>query len=220
VTELTARLRAHISHPAYDGFMQARRWAAVIGSLAHDVKNPLNVVSGRLELLDIEDDHADAINRSIRRVESLIDEISVVASAATTDRESEAVALASKAQSVWSGLDTGSATLTVETDRRVADDGDCVGLLFGRLFENALQHGGEDVTVTVGHIDDGFYVADDGDGLPVEDRNRVFEQGYGTARYGDGYGLFVASRVAAANGWEITAGESADGGARFDVQSR
>lgn len=220
VAELAARVRAHVRNPVLDGYVEARRWERTIGSLAHDMKNPLNVVSGRLELLDVDETHGGAIDRSIDRVESLIDEVSLVATAGLPDADAEGVDGATTARQVWSQLDTDGATLDVATDLRVDGDSDALELLFRRLFENALSHGGETVTVTVGETEAGFFVADNGPGISENADEKLFEQGFGTEHEGEGYGLFVASRVAAANGWEISAGESEAGGARFDVQDR
>ena len=215
--DLAARLRAYARQPSLDGAVQADRWNEAVGSFAHDAKNPLNVVTGRLELLDIDETHASAIKRSVRRVESLINELSTTASIIGTAGDLEAVSLADAAERAWGGDPD---ALTVATERTVDADPDGLAELLGRLFENARHHGGEGVSVTVGDTEAGFYVADDGPGIPPSERDRVFEQGYGTARDGEGYGLFVADSVARAYGWILTAGESDDGGARMDVTCR
>jgi len=217
--ELGARIRAHVATPTLDGYVETQRQEQTIGSLAHDVKNPLNVIAGRLELLDVEDTHADAIDRSIARVESLIDEVTLLASAGRPG-EPQQVDITETAERVWSEFDTDAATLVAETELTAETDADALTLLFRRLFENAVAHGGDGVTVTVGGTEAGFYVADDGSGLPDDVGEELFEQGYGTARDGEGYGLFVADRAAAANGWALSAGASEAGGARFDVQYR
>ena len=217
--ELGARISAYVERPALDGAVQARRWQAIVGSLAHDAKNPLNVVTGRLELLDVEETHGDAIRRSVGRVESLLDELSTVASVAGPIDSVEPVDLAETARRVWREVGGAADRLTVNAADPVEADPDCLALVLERLLENALVHAGEDVTVTVGETAAGFYVADDGPGL-ADDRDRIFEQGYGTAREGEGYGLFVAQSVATAHGWEIVAGATAQGGARFDVRTR
>lgn len=38
--------------------------------------------------------------------------------------------------------------------------------LFENLYRNAVEHGGSEVTVTVGTLKDGFYIEDDGVGVP------------------------------------------------------
>ena len=62
-----------------------------------------------------------------------------------------------------------------------------------------------------------LHVADDGVGIPVDDRDDIFERGYSTARDGTGLGLRIAAQIADAHGWEIRVTDSDDGGARFDV---
>jgi len=218
--ELAARIDAHVRNPSLDGVVQTERWRAIVGSLAHDAKNPLNVVTGRVELLDIDGTHADAIERSVGRVESLLDELSTVASVAGPVRGTESVDLGESARKVWREVGGSTERLRVETAATVESDPDCLRLVLARLFENVLAHADSDATVTVGDTERGFYVADDGPGIPAEDRQRVFEQGYGTSREGEGYGLFVAERVATAQGWDIVATESEAGGASFEVRGR
>ena len=75
------------------------------------------------------------------------------------------------------------------------------------------------LTVTIGEFDDGtgFYVADDGRGIPEDERAEVFETGYSTSEDGTGFGLSIVEEIVEAHGWEITVTESEDGGARFEI---
>ena len=77
----------------------------------------------------------------------------------------------------------------------------------------------QEVTITVGELadGDGFYVADDGPGIPPKRREQVFERGYSTAAAGTGFGLAIVGEIADAHGWEVEVLESEDGGARFEV---
>jgi hypothetical protein len=59
------------------------------------------------------------------------------------------------------------------------------------------------VTVSVGTLDGGFYVADDGPGIPPEHRDDVTERGFSTAEDGTGIGLSVVAGVADSNNWEL-----------------
>jgi signal transduction histidine kinase len=63
----------------------------------------------------------------------------------------------------------------------------------------------------------GFYVADDGTGVPEADRDDVFDSGYSTTQAGTGFGLAIVAEIAEAHGWDIALTESEDGGARFEV---
>lgn len=75
------------------------------------------------------------------------------------------------------------------------------------------------MTITVGRYADGtgFYVADDGPGIPADERERVFESGYSTADEGTGFGLAIVDEIVEAHGWEIEVTDSDDGGVRFEI---
>jgi signal transduction histidine kinase len=66
-------------------------------------------------------------------------------------------------------------------------------------------------------LSDGFYVADDGPGIPDSERTAVFESGYSTSPDGTGFGLAIVEEVVEAHGWSIRATESETGGARFEI---
>jgi signal transduction histidine kinase len=94
--------------------------------------------------------------------------------------------------------------------------------VFENLLRNAADHAGDEdgpATVTVGPLedDDGFYVADDGPGIPADRRERVFQHGFTDSVDGPGFGLAIVESVVEAHGWSIAAVESVDGGARFEV---
>ncbi|MFC6725100.1 ATP-binding protein, partial [Halobium palmae] len=76
---------------------------------------------------------------------------------------------------------------------------------------------GDGITVTVGPLDgdEGFFVRDDGPGIPPEVRTRAFDRGYTTRDEGTGFGLAIVKTIAEAHGWEIEAVDAE--GARFEV---
>lgn len=89
--------------------------------------------------------------------------------------------------------------------------------VFENLFRNAREHGGEGTTVRVGPLPDGFFVEDDGPGIPAGERKRVFESGYSTAAEGTGFGLAIVEEAIEAHGWQVGAVEGTNGGARFEI---
>lgn len=91
-----------------------------------------------------------------------------------------------------------------------------LGQLLENLIRNAVEHGGESVTVTVGALTDGFFVAADGSGITEERREQIFG-GYSTAHDGAGFGLSIAESVAYAHGWDVRVTESESGGTRFEI---
>lgn len=84
---------------------------------------------------------------------------------------------------------------------------------------DVVEDGGLDV-VRIGPLEtaEGFYVADNGQGIDPDDPDAVFESGYSTSADGTGFGLTIVSRIAEAQDWMVTATESESGGARFEIR--
>lgn len=74
---------------------------------------------------------------------------------------------------------------------------------------NTVKYGGSDVTVTIRTLDTCFYAAADGDGIPADERDMVFNEGYTTAEENGGtsLGLAFVQRLADVTE-EITTGET------------
>lgn len=85
--------------------------------------------------------------------------------------------------------------------------------------ESARRDDAGGLSVTVGPLDSetGFYVADDGQGIPTDRRGHVFEPGYSTDEHGTGLGLSIVAQIVSLHGWSITTTASASGGARFEI---
>ncbi|MFC7021202.1 MULTISPECIES: PAS domain S-box protein [Haloarcula] len=214
--------------------------------VSHDLRNPLSVASGQLELerMDRESEHLAVAASALERMERLIDDMLTLARQGETVGETDAVSLRSVVEAAWKQVETPDANLVVETDLTVAADARRVQQLFENLFRNSVEHGtppsrsGSDgdpvadhtngavqavdaaaeLTVTVGDVDGGFFVADTGPGLPDDARDRIFESGYSTSHDGTGLGLSIVRRIADAHGWTVTATNGADGGARFEIR--
>ncbi|MFW6017824.1 MAG: GAF domain-containing protein [Halapricum sp.] len=188
--------------------------------VSHDLRNPLQVARSQLELLQTAHDHdfeeIDAAMRAHERIETLIDDLLALARDGERDISLEEVELDDAAERCWGTVETADASLDIRTDRTIPADRGQLRHLLENLFHNAAEHGG-DVTVTVGDLEDGFYVEDDGPGIPIEDRPDIFETGYSTATGGGGLGLAIVKRVVDAHGWEIDVTSGAAGGARFEI---
>ncbi|WP_135365363.1 PAS domain-containing sensor histidine kinase [Halosimplex halophilum] len=208
------------------------RFASVV---SHDLRNPLEVALGRLEFAreDGDEEHFDAVERSLRRIDDLIDDVLTLAREGEAVSDPEPVELAEVARRAWTVVATDEAALTVETDATLLADGSRLQQLLENVFRNAVEHGStspqsqapedavehgrDDVTVTVGDLGErqGFYVADDGPGIPESHRDSVFDPGYSTDD-GTGLGLSIVRTIAEAHGWETDVTESEAGGARFE----
>mgnify|MGYP006282224593 CR=1 FL=1 len=189
--------------------------------VSHDLRNPLNVAAARLELaqMESESEHLVDVADAHKRMEALIDDLLILAREGHVIAEPEDVDLATLAETSWQNVATTEATLLVETEQTICADSSRVKELLANLFRNAVEHAGEDITVTVGELADGFYVADDGPGIPPEDRGDVFTAGYSTADEGTGFGLNIVQEIVRAHSWEICVTDSESGGARFEITS-
>jgi signal transduction histidine kinase len=129
----------------------------------------------------------------------------------------EPVDLAKLSQNCWQNVETTDATIHLNVGGTVRADRGRLAQVLENLMRNAIEHTNQAVTITVGELDDGFYIADDGDGIPDGERDDVCEMGYTTTEQGIGFGLSIVSDIVEAHGWEIHITESAEGGARFEI---
>jgi len=84
-----------------------------------------------------------------------------------------------------------------------------------------FEAGPASVGVRVDAIADGvFCVADDGVGIPPENRSRVFEPGYSSNDRGAGLGLTIVDRIADAHGWTVSVSDGTEDGAQFEFHPR
>ncbi|WP_324759829.1 sensor histidine kinase [Haloarcula montana] len=198
---------------------QNERLEEFTGIVSHDLRNPLQVVDGKIELARQTGDlsHLDDASDAVDRMETMLEELLHLAREGQTIDEKAEVDLESACRAAWGVVGTETATLVVETDTTVVADGTRLRQVFENLFRNAVEHGGEDVTVTVGSFDGGFYVADDGPGIPEGARGDIFELGVTSESDGTGFGLAIVERIVEAHGWTIDYTDSEDGGARFEV---
>jgi len=189
--------------------------------VSHDVRNPLGIVDGYLDLAEETGDpeHFQRCRDALDRMESLIDDLLFLTREGQTIGGREEIDVAALARESWSFVSAGGATLAVDTDRVVLGDWSRLQQVFENLFRNSVEHGGDGVAIRVGDLADGsgIYVEDDGAGIPEAERDEVFVDGYTTGASGTGLGLTIIQQVVSAHGWEIAVTESEAGGARFEI---
>ena len=192
--------------------------------VSHDLRNPLNVARGRLTLAhdEFESEHLDAADDALDRMERLIDDMLWLVREGQVIGSTASVDVADAVESAWTMVETerGDAELVVPDQsglETIEADYDRLCQLLENLFRNAIEHSDENVTVHVGGLDDGFYIEDNGPGIPDDAREEVFEVGYSTSPDGTGFGLSIVKEIADAHGWKITITEGTAGGARFEI---
>ncbi|OPY34546.1 MAG: sensory histidine kinase AtoS [Methanomassiliicoccales archaeon PtaU1.Bin124] len=90
--------------------------------------------------------------------------------------------------------------------------------VFSNLFDNSIRHGGK-VTVIRIALEEGdkgtiVYFQDDGVGVAAEDKERIFQRGFGK---NTGLGLFLSREILAITGMSIKENGVAGQGARFEI---
>jgi len=212
---------------------QRRRFDEFASYVSHDLRTPLQVSLGALELARDGDEKAlDRIERANERIKEIIDDLSALSKGDRSDGTLseevldvlevgvESVDLVDVVESVWRVNETGDATLDVDVPEgtEVVTGTETLRPLVENLLKNAIDHGGPGVTVRVGTLDRGFYVEDDGPGISAAKRQKVLEKGYTTSEEGTGTGLAIVTETVNQQNWELTVTDSERGsGARFEV---
>jgi PAS domain S-box-containing protein len=197
------------------------RFASVV---SHGLRNPLTIAEIYLDRAREDGEPAafDQVAQALERMERIVQNLLTTALEGETASEPEPVGLAAVSEAGWRNVETGDATLTVEADATVVADEDQLQMALENLFSNSVEYGGDDASVRVGAIaaedgEPGFYVEDDGSGIPPADRGEVFEYGY-TSESGTGIGLAVVRDIVEAHGWDVSVTDGRDGGARFEIR--
>jgi len=196
------------------------RFASIV---SHDLRNPLSIIQGRVTLARETGDpeHFDAIDEAVDRMDEMLSELLQLTREGDVIGDRTFVEMETLARQVWPERDTDTGTLEIESSRVISADRSRVCELFENLFENALEHAGADVTIRIGTIetadDSGFYIEDDGVGIPTDERDTVFEWGHTTTTEGTGFGLAIVAEIVDAHGWEIDVCDAVTGGTRFEI---
>jgi len=199
--------------------------------LRHDLGNKLQVTQGYLELLsegDLSDREQEFLEDSLNSIDEAIELIENVRTLNRVDGN-ETLAPVDLSAVVLEAVERHDdlrkqQDVTIDTDLERGTTvlaGSLLKELFANLIENALVHSGGDRirihsqtgqdTVTVIH-------EDDGEGIPPEKREQIFEKGYsGASSSGSGLGMHLVSRIAHTYGGDIEVSSSELGGARFDI---
>ncbi|HBP14932.1 MAG TPA: two-component sensor histidine kinase [Gammaproteobacteria bacterium] len=191
----------------------------LLAGVSHDLRTPLARMRFALELLPegVDQQLVDRLDRNLGAMDELIED--ALRFARGTQEASVEIEMREFLRSVVRGVDK-TIPLSWKGDDEVIVN-TALGALervFNNLLANALQHGGTtEVRVDAGENID-IHVIDNGPGIPLEDRDKVFQPFYriegSRSRHtgGSGLGLAIVDQLCQAHGWRIELSESDTGG--------
>ncbi len=214
-----------------------RERSDLVATVAHELRSPLTGVKGFVQALlnrwdKLTDDQRKlmltTVNADADRLARLIAELLDVARIDTGrlqlyPRESSAEVLVGRmVDSIEAGTSR-SISLEVEDDLpEVFADPDKFTQVVTNLVENAVRHGQGQVSVRLASLPSlpgvRITVDDEGDGIPVELRRRVFTKFWTTGESGgSGLGMYIVGGLSRAHGGRVTIEDAPGGGARVMV---
>lgn len=198
----------------------------------HELRTPLTVLRGNLELLS-EGSPEDVVETrellldEVDRMSRLVGDLILLAKSDRPDfvtlRPVDLGRLTEDVLAKARGLADRGWTLDAVADGKVLADEQRLTQAVLQLADNAAKHTAAGDVVAIGSSYDGhaarLWVRDTGPGVPLQDRERIFERfGRSTVPEGDegfGLGLSIVRAIATAHGGEVTVEDAAPSGARF-----
>ena len=214
-------------------------WREVARRLAHEIKNPLTPIqlcaqrlqrqfaSAPPETRTLVDECTATIVGEVESLKALVDEFSQFARMPAPRRvptDLHQVLLGTL--TLYDGLfqDVRIETLFAVSLPRIRLDGDQIRRVIINLIDNAIeafnQHG--QIVIETHHDPSAsvvrILVADDGPGIPPEERDKLFMPYFSTKKRGSGLGLAIVRRIVAEHGGTIEVGSNQPRGTRFTIE--
>jgi two-component system, OmpR family, sensor histidine kinase TctE len=201
-----------------EGYERQRRF---IASAAHELRTPIAILRLKVETAD--ESATRRLSSEVERLANLAEQL-LDLQRLDADRTDDIVDLAALVRRVAGDL----APLLIASDRTiqvlvddarpiVADAG-ALERVVTNLVQNAIEHGGRHVSIRV--FKSTFEVEDDGPGIPVEDRERVFEpfQRLRPRSTGSGLGLNLVQQVVECHQGRVSIRAAPGGGTIVHVE--
>jgi signal transduction histidine kinase len=235
--ELEARVAARTREleSAQSELVRRERLAALgqlIGSVTHDLRNPVATITTSVSMLREEIEHGSArLARAVERIERAARRCDAIVAELLDFARPGVVQIEEIVLDEWLDglLDELTVPAGIELTRglaapqaRVPIDRERMARVVLNLYENACQSGARNVQVETATGADGaaLSVVDDGPGIAPADRDLVFEPLFTTKATGVGLGLSIVKRIVEQHGARISIDSAPGQGARFTVVTR
>lgn len=199
--------------------------------ITHDLRNPLNTAQGYTNMYeeDSNDSHLRWVKKAHSRIEQLISDMIHLLRFGEKIVSFETHTIGNIAEDAWKSIDTQNTKVNINSTAEVEVSYERCKKLLEILFTNAIQHNNDTITINVGDVVEdgdiiGFYVEDNGRGIPKNSSKDIFEHGYSTTNNGTGLGLTIVKIITDVHDWKIEAvsldeieEERKSRGARFNI---
>jgi two-component system nitrogen regulation sensor histidine kinase NtrY len=214
-------------------------WREVARRLAHEIKNPLTPIQLSAERLQrhfagapgatraLVDECTSAIVNEVEALKGLVDEFSQFARMpAPRATPTDLHGLLDDALALYRGLfsDVQIRTHFAKTLPKVSADAEQIRRVIINIVDNAIEavdrRGAIDIETQhdAGNSLVRIVVADDGPGIPVAERDKLFLPYYSTKQRGSGLGLAIVRRIVAEHGGSIDVSDNVPRGTRFAIE--
>ena len=183
--------------------------------LAHDIRNPLAVISNSLEILELKNQinnqssaELDRIHRSMNRIESLIKDTLDYVRDSTPVKKDTSIKLCFKNCIEFAPVKDNIKIKTPENDFVIQADPRKLEVVFGNLIKNAIESiGSENGEINVDYLDkEKDLIATISDSGPeISNLDRLFEPLYSTKPRGTGLGLASCKNIIESHDGTISA---------------
>jgi signal transduction histidine kinase len=207
---------------------QRRRLDQLAKTVSHDLETPLDMGRRWISLLrgSLSDDESvdeeffetglDELEHANRRIDAIVDDLMLLTKTEQQGVDTEQLDVADLAHVAWHAVDR-DLSLVVDSSKTIQGDRTKLLRLFENLFQNVVEHADGADTVWIGTFDGGFFVEDNGCGIPASNRDTVLEDGCSSKTSGTGLGLAVVQAIAEVHGWSVRVTERSGGGARIEI---
>jgi two-component system, OmpR family, sensor kinase len=215
---------------------------AFVADASHELRTPLTVIRGQLEVLGAQPHPSieevrrveRLVQAEVARITRLVDDLLLLAKSEETQfLHVQPIDLRPYIEDLWDGM-----SLTAERrfelspipEGTLRADPDRLAQALRNLARNAIEHTaapGGLVRLDVTQVRSGkvrFVVTDDGPGIPLDQRELIFDRFHRTdaardrASGGTGLGLAIVRAIALAHSGRVTADVRPEGGARIELE--